>query len=495
MNKEKTTKRIGVAVLWSFAAELAAKILVPITNMILARILVPEAFGIIATISMIVSFADMLSVSGISKYIVQHEFKNEEELLENANVAFWTNTIISVSSWIIIVIFSKQLSKFVGNAGYEIPLIVSALSLPLTAFSSVQEAFFQRSLKYKELFYRRLAVSLLPFLVTIPLALLGCGYWALIIGTLSSNILKIIMLSLSSPWKPQIYFSIKKLKTMFSFCVWMLLGAISSWAVYYIDIFVVSNKMNLYYTGLYKNSQTTVTGILSIITAATTSVLFASLSREQNNGENFNKLLFAFQRKVGMFVLPIGVGIFCFSDLITYLLLGKQWMEASSFIGMWGLSVATICVFADFCKEACKAKGKPKIPFYVQVLHLFFLIPVCYFGVGKGFKILGLMRALANLELILLYFVFCWYTIKISPVKIFISLKGPIISSLIMGIFAKILLNVFSNNYFVQFIYIGICMIIYFSILSLFKSYRLELKESVKIIKEKFGRKGNKKDV
>lgn len=495
MSKENVnSKAIGNAIVWSFAAEIAAKLLVPITNIILARILAPEAFGIIATINMIVSFADMLSTSGISRYVIQHEFESEEELEQNADVAFWTNTVISVGAWIVIAVFSKPLSAAVGNAGYEFPLIIASLSLPLTAFSSIQEAIFQRSLHYKALFYRRLAVSLLPFVVTIPLAFMGAGYWALIIGTLASNVLKIVMLSTSAAWKPHLYFSFDKLKTMFSFCMWMLLGAFSSWLMTYVDVLLVSNRMGDYYTGLYKNAQTTVSGIISIITAATTSVLFSSLSREQNNDDAFQHLLFSFQKKLGILVLPMGVGIYCFSDLITYLLLGPQWMEASHFIGMYGLSIAVICVFSDFCKESCRAKGKPQTQFYAQMVFLVFLVPACYFAIGKGFDALGLVRSVSNVVFILIYMIVMRLSIKISPFKMLWNVKEPLFCAVLMGGFAKILLHYVGGSYLVQFVYIALCIIAYFGMLCIFKPYRSEIHSIVETLVGKVSTKkgGNK---
>ncbi len=483
MSKENvSSKAIGNAIVWSFAAEIAAKLLIPITNIILARILAPEAFGVIATINMIVSFADMLSTSGISRYVVQHEFESEEDLERNADVAFWTNTVISVGAWVVIAVFSKQLSAMVGNVGYEFPLIIASLSLPLTAFSSIQEAIFQRSFRYKALFYRRLAVSLLPFVVTIPLAFMGAGYWALIIGTLASNVLKIVMLSTAAAWKPTLYFSFEKLKTMFSFCMWMILGAFSSWLITYVDVLLVSNRMGEYYTGLYKNAQTTVSGIISIITAATTSVLFSSLSREQNNDEAFQHLLFSFQKKLSILVVPMGVGIYCFSDLITYLLLGNQWMEASHFIGIYGLSVALTCIFADFCKESCRAKGKPQTQFYAQMVYLVFLMPACYCAVSKGFDTLGFVRSAANLVFIAVYFIVMQLTIKISPLKMLWNVKEPMLCAVVMGVFGEILLRYLGGNYLIQFVYIGLCVVVYFATLYLFRPYRKEIRSTIEAL-------------
>lgn len=81
-------KTIGNAAKWSVVTEVAAKLVTPISNMILARLLTPEAFGVVATATMVFSFADMFTDSGFQKYLVQHEFENNEERNKATNVAF-----------------------------------------------------------------------------------------------------------------------------------------------------------------------------------------------------------------------------------------------------------------------------------------------------------------------------------------------------------------------------------------------------------------------
>lgn len=469
-----TTNKITGALAWSFAAEIVAKLIVPMSNMILARILDPNSFGVIASINMIISFADMTSTYGVSRYVIQREFRTKEELYRNADVSFWTNVLISIVFWLVIVFFSESITSFIGSPGYEKALIIAAISLPLTGFSSVQEAFFQRLLNFKALFYRRLIVSFLPFFVTVPLAFMGLGYWSLIIGTLVSNVIKIVILCFYSPWNPSFFYDFNILKKMFSFCAWMFMVAVSSWSVYYIDIFFVSKKMGEYYTGLYTNSQIIVTGIISLVTASATSVLFASLSREQNNNDKFKNIFYKFQKNFSVLLLPMGVLMYFFSDIITNILLGSKWMEASPLIGIWSLSTVLFCLFADFCKEAFKAKGKPHIIFYIQIFHLFFMILLCNYAVEKGFLFLGITRALGNTIIIFVYLILLRIYFNISILKILIEIKEPLICSIFIGIIANCLLNI-NKQYIYHLIYVIICAISYLFALSCFKQYRTKI--------------------
>src|SRR5699024_11449307 len=102
-------RKIANATKWSSITQIIAKIISPLTNMVLARILAPEAFGVIVTITMIVSFAEMFTDSGFQKYLVQHEFKSLRHKNESANVAFLTNFGLAIIIWGLIAIFNEQI--------------------------------------------------------------------------------------------------------------------------------------------------------------------------------------------------------------------------------------------------------------------------------------------------------------------------------------------------------------------------------------------------
>ena len=221
LNNELNSK-MKIATKWSTITEVTAKLISPITNMILARILVPEAFGVIATITMITSLADVLTDAGFQKYLIQHNFRNEEELYKYANVAFGANLIISILMWIMIMLYSETLAKFLGSPGTGLAITVATLQLPLTALTSIQIGLYRRKLDFKTLFYRRIISVIIPLIVTVPLAILKFDYWSLIIGNLIGQIANAIVLTIKSEWKLKIFFKIDILKNMFSFSSWSI---------------------------------------------------------------------------------------------------------------------------------------------------------------------------------------------------------------------------------------------------------------------------------
>lgn len=469
--EDNISKKINNSLKWSSITEIIAKLIQPITNMILARILVPEAFGVVATITMIISFADMFTDAGFQKYIIQHEFKNKREKELSTNVAFWTNLFISVLMWILIIIYSNDIAKIVGNPGLEHVISVACMQLPLTSFSSIQMAVYRRSFDFKTLFFVRIVSICIPFIVTIPLALLGYSYWSLIIGTICGTLSNAIILTLKSVWKPKFEYSFTVLKEMLSFSLWSLVEAISIWLTTWIDTFIIGSVLTSYYLGLYKTSLSTINSIFMIITGATTPILFSALCRVQNDEDKFNRVLFNMQKNVAYLVIPMSVGIFIFSDVVVKILLGSQWMEASYIIGLWGITQGIMIVLSHYSSEVYRAKGKPKLSFIAQLLFLIVLVPVCLIYSRQDFKIFVTVRGLVRIVFILIHFMLMKYIMRIPIKELVKNLSIPVISSFVMGLIGYLLSSI-SENISWQLLSILICIICYFIIIMSFKRSR-----------------------
>lgn len=397
---DELTKKASSATKWSLVTEAALKLISPLTQVALAHILTPEAFGVVATVTMVTSFADMLSDAGFQKYLIQHEFRDEKALSRGANVAFVTNLTLSLLLWALIAVFNEPLAAMVGNEGLGVALVAACASLPLTALSSIQLALFHRRFAFKELFVVRMAVALVPLFVTVPLALLGFGFWSLVIGTIAGNLVNAVVLTVKSDWKPFLFYSLAELKEMFSFSAWTLLEQFSIWLTSWMGTFIVGSLLTSYYLGLYKTSISMVNTAMGIITSATTPVLFAELSRRQDDAEAFESAFFRMQRKVGLFVVPLGCGIFLYRDFATELILGPQWGEASLMFGLWALSSAVVIPIGYYASEVFRAKGRPKLSFASQLAYLVVMVPVTYYAATLDFESFALVSSLIRLAAI-----------------------------------------------------------------------------------------------
>ena len=481
-------QKVGKATAWSSITEIMAKLISPIVNMIMARLLVPEAFGVVATITMVISFAEIFTDAGFQKYLIQHEFENEDDLNKSTNVAFWTNLSISMLACLIIFFFRHQIAKLVGSPELGDSISISSVLIVIAAFSSIQMARYKREFDFRTLIFVRIGTSLIPLVVTIPLAIVLRNYWAVLIGNFTSHLFNAIVLTVKSKWKPRLYYNLGLFKQMFSFSAWTLLESISIWLTSYIGVFIVGNYLSDYYLGLYKTSMSTVNSYMAIITASITPVLFSALSRYQNDDSAFRRTYYTFQRLVAIFVIPMSIGIYIYRDLVTQILLGSQWMEASGFIGLWGLMSGFTVVFSHFSSEVYRSKGQPKISLLSQLIHLAFLIPILFLSVRYGFETLYIGRSLARIQIIITAVIIMRICFKFRVIDVLKNVFPAITSALVMGIGGFFLQRINSHIIW-QIVSVPICIVIYFTVLFVcFPKMRREIMESsyIKKLKRKF---------
>ncbi|MBQ9838696.1 MAG: lipopolysaccharide biosynthesis protein [Oscillospiraceae bacterium] len=474
--REELNRRIGRATKWSTATQICTKLITPITNAILARLLAPEAFGVVATLTMVVSFAEIFTDAGFQKYLIQHEFKNEEELQNSTNVAFWTNLLLSLVIWAGIALFAEPIAVMVGSPGCGLAVTVIGLQIPVLAFSSIQMARYRRDFNFKTLFAVRVVTAAVPLVVTVPLALVFRSYWALVVGTLARDVLSAIILTARSPWKIRFWYSFQRLKEMISFSLWTVVENISIWLTSYVGVFIVSAALNEHYLGLYKTSMSTVNAYMGVVTGATTQVLFAALSRCQEDFAAFKSVFLKFQRMVALLVFPMGFGLFVYRELATSILLGEQWLETADFLGMWSLTSAVMIVFDHYCSEVFRSIGKPKISVLMQVLHLLVLIPVLIWAAGKNYAFLTTARALVRLESILVSCIFMQHIAGIKFTSVVKNVWPSLVASIVMAVCGSVLRRVFPGVAW-EVVTILLCVVIYAVVMFLQPAGRRQLAE------------------
>ena len=451
MVNESFENRLGNATKWSTITEIMAKVVAPISSM--ARLLVPEVYGVVTSVNMVISFSDIFTDAGFQKYIIQHQFISKKELDKATNVAFWTNLLLSLLIWLVIYVFSDPISALVGNPGMGNVISIACISLPLTSFSSIQNARFKRDMDFKTLFSVRMVAIAIPFVITIPLAFFTRSYWALIVGTISTNLANAVVLTVRSQWKPRFYFDFVTLRKMLSFSLWSMVESVLVWLTNWGDTFIVGLYLSSHYLGLYKTSMNMVNQIVSVISASTVTVLLSALSSLQSDNDKFRKTYYDFSFFTGILLIPMGVGLYLYRDTMCMILLGSDWLEAADFMGIWGL-ISAIAI--------------------IQIIQIVVIIPSVYLSMKVNFTCLSYTRALVRVVGMVLFVITVWKMFGISFAKIVRKNIPVIIATLIMSVVGYCFTSIEKGIPFEMFS-ILVCVFVYFSVLFLFPSIRRDL--------------------
>ena len=346
------------------------------------------------------------------------------------------------------------------------------------AMVGIFNAAIQKQLGFKKLFVVRVITSFIPLFVTIPLALLGMGYWSLVIGHIAGVASNMIGMKIQSKFKVEWFYSVDLLRKMFSDTFWTFSDGIVIWLTTWIDSLIITRLMSDYYLGLYRNSLATITALFTMVTTAVTPVLFVGLTKFQKEKDRFSELFLQTQQVLAVFLIPMGIGVYLYQDLAVQVLFGEKWAEAAPIVGITAITLALRTAYVSICSDAYRAKGAYRIPLFLQLADLVLLVPVCVLSAQRGFWFLVYARAFSRLVLIVPEVIIMKKYLQINT-KEQLKKQLPVFAATATMAVAAMILQKIENDVWFQFCSIILCVIVYFSVLlAISKQIRQSLLQS-----------------
>jgi PST family polysaccharide transporter len=354
---------------WSALGEIASRTIGPLVFIVLARLLVPEDFGVAAAATVLISFSQVFSDAGLAKALIQRQDRVEE----SANIVFWLNLGISIAVVAILLVGAPLIAWFFKDERIAPVIRVLSLQILFMAFSTVHTALLKKNLNFKPLFWVRLATTTIPGLASIPLAIYGMGYWALVAGTLIGQAVQSAVLWMCNPWRPRWDFDPDLARKLISFGKWAMLSSVLGWFYLWMDAIFVGHYLGSHDMGLYRTGNTFVTMIFGLIFSPLLPVLYSFFSIAQLNQQKLREALIAVTHAITLIALPLGFGLFALGDLAADVFFGKQWQGVGHVIGIMALMHAFSWIVGAN-GEVYRSIGKPHIETWVNgsMLLLYF---------------------------------------------------------------------------------------------------------------------------
>ncbi len=449
---------------WTIVGEVSAKLIVPITNMILARLLAPEIFGIVASVSIITNFADIISESGFSRYILQQKFSSEEKKKKSAGTANLVSVIISLLLFILVLIFNESLAKLVNADGYGMVLVLAAAQIPFYAVTNIQIALYRRDFMFGKLAIVRVLSCIIQLICSAFLALVGLGIWSIPSGSFCSILCQLLLLILMNRKALSFSFSKDSLKEMWTCSGMFLISSIVIWLDSSINTIFSGRFLGQAEAGFIKNGFTTCSGIISLFTSIYGPVFISLLAKYSYKDSEYSLVFEKYQKALSTIFIPLGIGLFVFQNFLTAILFGDGWEPASIVIGVYGLIGCIKTVSANFIISGWASQGKPWCIFVADLFSTCSLILAWILTRGLEYHIVVTIVCLAYLPATIFCICICKKTLHISPTFIIRNLLECAFPAIIMGFFGYFLRNLFETTW-ADAIYVFLCIVIYFAMI------------------------------
>jgi PST family polysaccharide transporter len=196
--------------------EFFIKIFSLVGQIFLARLLAPSDFGVYVIIVFIIGLFGLFSDVGLSLAIIQD--KNEPTKQKLSSI-FYFKIILAVILMAIIWIIAPFVKNFYQSfTQVNITMLrLFSITLLLTNLRSVPISLLERKIKYNFISLIDVIGIVVYYVIAMSLAFLNFGVWSFILGAIIKEAFETIILYIIQPFIPQLIFSIKSIKKMLRF--------------------------------------------------------------------------------------------------------------------------------------------------------------------------------------------------------------------------------------------------------------------------------------
>ena len=362
-----------------------------IVSIILARILAPEAYGIIAVAMLAISLIQIFSEVGIKQSLIKENDYSAANMLDTA----WTIEMLrGILIYCVVYLIAGRFALFFSKPE-TIPVIQVLGLLPLLrGLTSIRIIYLQKELRFKEQFLYEISGIAGPLLVSIPLALLLQNVWAIVWGTLASEIIKVGFSFVLAPYLPKFRLNFTHFARMFKFGKWILYGSIFSYFAMEIDTFFAAKFFDPRNLGLYSLAFAISNKPVAEIAKAMSNVLFPAFAKISGNR---TRLIDAFLKSsfvLYLFIIPLALVIHLSASDFVLVFLGDEWIDIIACLEILTIGVI-FRVLTIPSGGLFNGIGKPKLVFLLGLLRMLLLI--------TGLAILNTRLTLTSLSYVVLY--------------------------------------------------------------------------------------------
>ncbi len=366
--------------LWKFAERCGAQGVSFVVSIVLARLLEPEAYGTIALVTVFTALLNVFVDSGLGTALIQ---KKDADDLDFSSV-FYFNIAMCLLLYGIMFLGAPLIARFYEDASL-IPLIrVLSLTLVVSGVRSIQNAYVSKHMLFKKFFCCTLGGTIGSALVGIGMAYVGLGVWALVGQQLFNVLASTVILWVIVPWRPQLVFSIARLKMLFSFGWKLLVSSLIETLYQDLRQLIIGRKYSTSDLAYYNKGEQFPKLIVANVNSSIDSVLFPMMARAQDDPVQVKNIMRRSIRMSTYIMAPLMIGLAVCAEPVITLLLTDKWLPSVPFLRVFCITYLIYPIHTANL-NAVKAMGRSdlflKLEIWKKVVGLSLILTTMWISV------------------------------------------------------------------------------------------------------------------
>ena len=191
-------------------------------GIILGRLLDPSDYGMTAMLAVFSVIANELQSSGFKTGLINLK----EPKHDDYNAVFWFNILAGVFIYVVLWFCAPLIADY-----YHQPKLIPLsryvfMGFVFSSFGIAQSAYLTKQMQIKQIAKCGMMATLISSIISVILAALDFGYWALATQYLMYIAVNTLLLWYFSPWRPTLSVTFEPIKRLFPFSVRIMFSAI-----------------------------------------------------------------------------------------------------------------------------------------------------------------------------------------------------------------------------------------------------------------------------
>ena len=362
---------------WSAIQKYSTMLINFLSGIILARLLMPEDYGAIGMLQIFMSLAEVFIDAGFGSALIQK--KNPSQI--DYSTVFFFNIGMSAILYTILFFSAPAIASF-----YRMPILckvlrVQGLILFIYAFNIIQRNQIRKNLKFKVLSKVTITSSAVSLIITVVLAYLGCGVWALVAQNFLLAFIPCIFYWVTMNWRPIWTYSWISFRELFGFGSYMFFTHLFTTFSQRITGLLVGRWFNPATMGYYsKASAFSKYATLSIagVMIQNTYPLYASV---QDDKERLANMVKRITSTLAYLTVPMLSVLILIAEPLITLLYSDRWLPCVPYFQILCVAGIAGCL-QSVNQQTIAAIGKSRV---------FFIWTIVKESVGITVQVLGLI--------------------------------------------------------------------------------------------------------
>ena len=351
-----------------------------VLGVVLARILSVDEFGLIGMLMIFIAVSRVVVDSGFSSALI---WKQKTSKLEECSV-FFCNLAISGTMALGLCLASPWIARF-----YEIPelgplLCVLSISLVFHGLGAVHATLFSKALNFRPIMMATIPSVLISGTVGILLAANGFGVWSLAIQYVVETMVRMIMLWMLSPWRPQFLFSFRALRPLFNYGSKLFASALIEAFFQELYAMMIGKFYSPASLGFFTRARSLFRLPVSNIASIASRVAFPLFSKLWGQRDEVKRTYLQVLVLVSFVICPVMFGMAAVAEPLIHVLLTEKWLPCAPLLKIF--CVVGLCYpFSAVAVGVLKASGRSDLFLRLEIIKkgvsLAVLLTTVFYGV------------------------------------------------------------------------------------------------------------------